>query len=97
MIEITITETAKSELLKVLANVSAKSIRLINQGFGWVGPRLGMVLDEPREEDETVHLQGIDFVYHKHEKELFDQTVIDYKDSWYGLGFVVYSPASEPC
>lgn len=56
-----------------------------------------MVLDEPREEDETVHLQGIDFVYDKHEKELFDQTVIDYKDSWYGEGFVVYSPASEPC
>lgn len=34
MIEITMTETAKTELLKVLANVSAKSIRLINQGFG---------------------------------------------------------------
>ena len=34
MIEITMTETAKSELLKVLGNVSAKSIRLINQGFG---------------------------------------------------------------
>jgi len=34
MIEITITETAKMELLKVLKNVSAKSIRLIQQGFG---------------------------------------------------------------
>lgn len=34
MIEITITETAKIELLKVLKNVSAKSIRLIQQGFG---------------------------------------------------------------
>lgn len=34
MIEITMTETAKRELLKVLGNISAKSIRLINQGFG---------------------------------------------------------------
>lgn len=34
MIEISMTETAKSELLKVLGNASAKSIRLINQGFG---------------------------------------------------------------
>jgi hypothetical protein len=34
MIEITMTETAKIELLKVLKNVTAKSIRLIRQGFG---------------------------------------------------------------
>jgi hypothetical protein len=34
MIEITMTETAKIELLKVLKNVTTKSIRLIQQGFG---------------------------------------------------------------
>jgi hypothetical protein len=34
MIEIAMTETAKVELLKVLNNVSAKAVRLINQGFG---------------------------------------------------------------
>jgi Fe-S cluster assembly iron-binding protein IscA len=56
-----------------------------------------MVLDGPREEDEIVHKDGIDFVYHKQEKALFDETVIDYKDSWYGEGFVICSPASEPC
>ena len=56
-----------------------------------------MVLDEPRVDDETVHLQGIDFIYHRNESELFDQTFIDYQDSWFGQGFVVCSPASEPC
>lgn len=56
-----------------------------------------MVLDEPREEDETVHLQGIAFVYDRAEEALFDRTVIDYKDSWYGEGFVLCSPQSEPC
>lgn len=56
-----------------------------------------MVLDEPREEDEIVYVQGIEFVYNKHEKDLFNQTIIDYKDSWYGEGFAVCSPASEPC
>ena len=56
-----------------------------------------MVLDELRENDETVHLQGIDFVYEKKQKKLFDQTVIDYRDSWYGEGFLVCSPTSEPC
>ena len=56
-----------------------------------------MVLDEPREEDESVHLQGIDFFYDRHEEALFNQTAIDYKDSWYGEGFVLCSPASEPC
>jgi Fe-S cluster assembly iron-binding protein IscA len=56
-----------------------------------------MVLDGPREEDEAVHVQGIDFFYPKAEKDLFDHTFIDYRDSWYGEGFVVCSPASEPC
>jgi Fe-S cluster assembly iron-binding protein IscA len=56
-----------------------------------------MVLDEPREEDEVVQRNGINFVYHKQEQDLFHQTAIDYKDSWYGEGFVLCSPASEPC
>jgi Fe-S cluster assembly iron-binding protein IscA len=56
-----------------------------------------MVLDEPGEEDDIVHLQGFEFVYNKNERALFDQTVIDYKDSWYGEGFTVCSPTSEPC
>ncbi len=56
-----------------------------------------MVLDEPREEDETVQAEGFTFVYDRREKDLFHQTVIDYKDSWYGEGFTVCSPASEPC
>ena len=56
-----------------------------------------MVLDEPREGDESVHVQGIDFVYDRRDREFLDQTVIDYKDSWYGDGFVACSPASEPC
>jgi Fe-S cluster assembly iron-binding protein IscA len=56
-----------------------------------------MVLDEPREEDQIVHLQGIAFVYDQQEEDLFHQTVIDYRDSWYGEGFVLCSPQSEPC
>ncbi len=56
-----------------------------------------MVLDEPRDGDERVHVEGLEFVYNNREKELFDQTVIDYKDSWYGEGFTVCSPKSEPC
>jgi hypothetical protein len=34
MIDITITETAKEELFKVLRHFNARSIRLIQQGFG---------------------------------------------------------------
>jgi len=56
-----------------------------------------MVLDEPREEDEIVHLEGIEFVYDKREEDLLNQTTIDYKESWYGEGFTVCSPTSEPC
>lgn len=34
MIDITITETAKNELLKVLNRVGMKSVRLVQQGLG---------------------------------------------------------------
>jgi Fe-S cluster assembly iron-binding protein IscA len=56
-----------------------------------------MVLDEPRQDDEIVHLEGFEFAYDPHEKDLLNQTLIDYKDSWYGEGFTVCSPGSEPC
>jgi Fe-S cluster assembly iron-binding protein IscA len=56
-----------------------------------------MVLDEPRKDDEVIHCKGLQIVYDKQEKDLFEHTLIDYKDSWYGVGFVICSPASEPC
>lgn len=56
-----------------------------------------MVLDEPQDDDEIVRLEGFTFAYNKHDSDLLDQTLIDYKDSWYGEGFTVCSPASEPC
>lgn len=34
MIEITITEDAKIELLKVMSDFSAKAVRLVRQGYG---------------------------------------------------------------
>ncbi len=34
MIEITLTEKARIELLKVLKNTTAHSVRIIEQGFG---------------------------------------------------------------
>lgn len=55
-----------------------------------------MVLDESRQGDETVHVEGIDFVYEKNKIDLFDKTHIDFTDSWYGEGFVLSSPTSEP-
>lgn len=56
-----------------------------------------MVLDEPQEDDEIVHVEGFSFVYDRQEEDLLNKTLIDYKDSWYGEGFTVCSPTSEPC
>jgi Fe-S cluster assembly iron-binding protein IscA len=58
---------------------------------------LALVLDEPKEQDEIVHLEGFTFAYDKQEEDLLNKTLIDYKDSWYGEGFTVCSPQSEPC
>ena len=56
-----------------------------------------MVLDEPRDGDGIVHTEGFQFIYNTKDQALFNETLIDYKDSWYGEGFTVCSPASEPC
>ncbi len=56
-----------------------------------------MVLDEPQENDKIVKVDGFEFAYCQDEEELFNQTVIDYKDFWFGEGFAVSSPNSEPC
>lgn len=56
-----------------------------------------MVLDEPQENDEIVRVGSFEFHYDKSEEDLLNQTLIDYKDSWYGEGFTVSSPKSEPC
>ncbi len=56
-----------------------------------------MVLEEPHQDDEIVHKEGFTFAYSKEDRDLLHQTVIDYKDFWFGEGFAVSSPASEPC
>ena len=56
-----------------------------------------MVLEEPQNDDEIVRVDGIAFAYDKNDRELLDRTTIDYKEFWFGEGFAVWSPASEPC
>lgn len=56
-----------------------------------------MVLDEPRDGDGIVHTGGFEFVYSTRDQALLNETLIDFKDSWYGEGFTVCSPTSEPC
>jgi Fe-S cluster assembly iron-binding protein IscA len=56
-----------------------------------------LALDEPKEDDEIVHVEGFSFAYSKSDRDLLNQTTIDYKDFWFGEGFAVCSPVSEPC
>jgi len=48
---IKITEKAKRVIPETLKNHPSKMLRIIISGFGWGGPRIGLVLDEPNKEE----------------------------------------------
>ncbi len=97
MVHIEVTEKAKTELAGVMAENADKAIRLFIQGAGWGGPRLGMALDEPTENDSTVTANGISFIYSKEDEPHISDSIIDFEDSYMGKGFSVRNSVSNCC
>ena len=97
MVHIEVTEKAKTELSSVMSEHADKSIRLYIQGAGWGGPRLGMALDEPTENDATINSGGIDFIYSKDDEPHISNSIIDFEDSYMGKGFTVRNATSTCC
>lgn len=56
----------KDEVLKELKDELQKrgktAVRISLEGFGWGGPRFGVVLDEQRENDDVFEYEGVKFV-----------------------------------
>ena len=66
---------------------------VINEG-GWAGPALGMVLDEPREDDEIVKNNGNTFMISKELLERVQPVKVDYVETEMGSGYTVSSNLS---
>jgi len=51
---------------------------------------LGLALDEPKDGDDKISLGKLTFLIEKNMTQI-EKIKIDYRDSWMGKGFVVYS------
>ena len=97
MATIQVTETAKKELVAVLKENATKYLRLFIQGVGWGGPRLGIALDELKDNDEKINSNGIEIIFDSNDQDYLDNSVIDFEDSFQGRGFVVKSALAGTC
>ena len=89
-----ITEKAKEKLVSLLSEEGNKGklVRLAMKGIGWSGPKLELVLDEPREHDSNIVEEGIEFLLGREvvlRSKLFGVVNIDYSDGVYTGGFKV--------
>ena len=70
-------------------------VRIILNEGGWAGPALGMVLDEPRDDDEIVKKNGNTFMISKELLEKVQPISVDYIDSEMGSGYTISSSLSS--
>ena len=67
------------------------SIRVVYNEGGWSGPSLGMVLDEPGNDDTVFTEQGISFMVENNLLERVKPIKIDFVDAPMGSGFIINS------
>lgn len=89
---INVTESAKEQLKKMTAEKeSDKPLRIYVAGYGWGGPSFGLALDEQKDEDKVLDVDGLNFVYGIELEEAFESFNVDYTDSGFRKGFSVVS------
>lgn len=96
-INVIISESAQNALIEQIKDSSKKAIRIVLQGFGWAGPRLGLALDEPSENDQVFEEGPLTFVMEKRWSEQIPSVKIDYKDSWLQKGFQISAASDYRC
>lgn len=89
-----ITEKAKEKLNSLLQEDEnkGKEFWLEMKGMGWTGPKLDLVLDEPRDNDNRLVEDGFDFLLSQEvvlRTKLFRMIIIDYADGVYTDGFKI--------
>ena len=92
-----ITDVARDKIKEVLSENSGKYLRIAIEA-GWGGPRLGLALDELKENEETIQVNSIDLLMSDNVKSSADGNTIDYIQSTEGEeGFVIGIPGQTDC
>ena len=89
-----ITDVAKDQIDKELSNNPGKVLRVVIEGFGWGGPRLGLVLDEPDAKDVATPMGDVEIVIPKNLEGLAAISILDY---WPLDGFSIERAENAGC
>ncbi|MFC1920562.1 hypothetical protein ACFLYQ_02425 [Chloroflexota bacterium] len=58
---------------------------------------MGLTLDEPKENEQPVQVNGIDILIENFARPFVDESTIDYIKHDYGEEFVINGPESDKC
>ena len=83
-----ITEEAVTALRPILDENSGKLLRIIFEGFGWGGPKLGLALEEP-EENDILEINGLSLMMTESIQGYSEGQVLDFINEPSGSGFVI--------
>jgi iron-sulfur cluster assembly protein len=92
-----ITDIAQGKIKEVLDNNPGKYLRVVFSGIGWGGPKLGLVLDEPKDKEKTTLVNGIEVLISDEAKHFADASTIDYIKENYREGFTIGLTGQSAC
>ena len=94
-----ITDDAKNEVVSMMGSSGYKNpVLMLNiAGFGWGGPRLGLVLDELAENEKVVVENEVKITYDRRIEDYVNSArniTIDFRKDKFGSGFVILGGSS---
>ena len=84
-----ITDSARDKFKELLKEHEGKCLRVVFEGFGWGGPKLGLALDEPNENVKIHNINEIDVIIDDNILPYTEGSQIDYINNSYGQGFSI--------
>jgi Fe-S cluster assembly iron-binding protein IscA len=94
---IELTNLAREKLRELLKENPGKFARIIIDGFGWGGPRLGLTLDEPKNNESAIQVNDINFLISDELKPYADISIINYRDLPNRKGFAIIRKGPGCC
>lgn len=91
-----ITDAARDKIKEILDENVGKYLRITIEA-GWGGPRLGLALDELRENETAIQVNSINLLVSDNVKPFTGGNTIDYIQSMDGEGFVISKPGQSGC
>ena len=89
MLQVQISERAQSKIGSLLKEDQEKKVKILFKGIGWKGSTLELALEESKEDEVVIKVDGIELYFKKLDKLYIHKSSIDYCEEYPGNGFKV--------